>query len=181
LNIIIISINVGGGLDEVGGGGGGWRWWWLLIITYSTNAICWTPVAVASVRALAIVVAVLTCWPFRVYAYRSVPVRMVYTWWRYNGCKCRPNTYSKRLVSWTSYILHFFGVFLPNGYAYTYLSVCVFYPARWGNIFTKYIFLVYCVLQIYLYIHIWIYASVSRVTKQKKKYETTRRVEKWLK
>lgn len=36
---------------------------------YATSAICGTPVVVTA--------AVLTCWPFRVYAYRSVPVRRV--------------------------------------------------------------------------------------------------------
>jgi len=43
----------------VGGGDGDGDGYYLLL--YTTNAICGTPVAVASVTAMAIVVAVLTC------------------------------------------------------------------------------------------------------------------------
>jgi len=155
LNIILISINASGGLDEVGGGGDGDGYYLLL---YTMNAICGTPVAVASVTA--IVVAVLTCWPFRVYAYRSVPVRMIFV-----AEATVANAAQTLIRSGLSVGRHIFAlfwrIFTQRLRVYIYLCVCVsvcVLPCTVGEYFYKIHFSrLLCTFIIYLYIYAYEY------------------------
>lgn len=109
----------GRGIDAVVGCCGGDHGYvtilyWTRRTQFAGHRWLWASVTATVAAAAAATAAVLTCWPFRVYAYRSVPVRIWLGGGGGNGyCKRhQTNTTSPhRLVSRTSYYYFFFFFF----------------------------------------------------------------------